>query len=111
MAGDLRRNGGMPSTVDTPPSAWARTSPPRRAKVVHRTEVFELIQYAAHTETVAARPLVAISPQINKCCITDMAPGRSLIEHMVERFDYQGAGGAPGSYRFSPAVEFTHSHI
>ena len=53
-------------------------------QVVHRTEVFELLQYAPQTETVAARPLVAIPPQINKYYITDIAPGRSLVEHMVQ---------------------------
>ena len=83
LAGDIRRNGGMPSTVDTRPFRVGDNIATTAGYVVHRTEVFELIQYAAQTETVAARPLVAIPPQINKYYITDLAPGRSLVEHMV----------------------------
>ena len=52
-------------------------------EVVHRAEVFELIQYAPAGTRVYARPLVAIPPQINKFYISDLAPGRSLIEHAV----------------------------
>jgi poly[(R)-3-hydroxyalkanoate] polymerase subunit PhaC len=84
LASDVRRNGGMPSTVDTRPFRVGENLAVTPGQVVHRTEVFELIQYAPQTETVAARPLVAIPPQINKYYITDIAPGRSLVEHMVQ---------------------------
>ena len=83
LAGDIRRNGGMPSTVDTRPFRLGDNIATTAGHVVHRTDVFELIQYEAQTETVAARPLVAIPPQINKYYITDLAPDRSLVEHMV----------------------------
>jgi polyhydroxyalkanoate synthase len=83
LAGDIRRNGGLPSTVDTRPFRVGDNIATTAGHVVHRTDVFELIQYEAQTETVAARPLVAIPPQINKYYITDLAPGRSLVEHMV----------------------------
>jgi polyhydroxyalkanoate synthase len=83
LAGDIRRNGGVPSTVDTRPFRVGDNIATTAGHVVHRTDVFELIQYEAQTETVAARPLVAIPPQINKYYITDLAPGRSLVEHMV----------------------------
>ena len=83
LAGDIRRNGGMPSTVDTRPFRLGDNIATTPGHVVHRTDVFELIQYEAQTETVAARPLVAIPPQINKYYITDLAPDRSLVEHMV----------------------------
>ncbi|MBV8162596.1 MAG: alpha/beta fold hydrolase [Acidimicrobiia bacterium] len=84
MAGDVRRNGGMPSTVDPRPFRVGGNIAATPGEVVHRTDVFELIQYQAQTETVAARPLVAIPPQINKFYIQDIAPGRSLIEYMVK---------------------------
>jgi poly[(R)-3-hydroxyalkanoate] polymerase subunit PhaC len=84
LAGDIRRNGGMPSTVDTRPFRVGENVAATPGQVVHRTEVFELLQYAPQTETVTARPLVAIPPQINKYYITDIAPGRSLVEHMVQ---------------------------
>ncbi|MBV8295808.1 MAG: alpha/beta fold hydrolase [Acidimicrobiia bacterium] len=83
MASDLRRNTGMPSTVDTRPFHVGGNIAVTPGQVVHRTDVFELIQYEPQTEAVAARPLVAIPPQINKYYIQDIAPGRSLIEYMV----------------------------
>ncbi len=51
--------------------------------VVLRTEVFELIQYEPTTPTVHAYPIVLVPPMINKFYITDLAPGRSMIEFFV----------------------------
>ncbi|WP_369256100.1 PHA/PHB synthase family protein [Geodermatophilus amargosae] len=51
--------------------------------VVLRTDVFELIQYRPTTETVRSVPLVMVPPTINKYYITDLAPGRSIVEHYV----------------------------
>ena len=51
--------------------------------VVARTEVFELIQYKPTTETVHQYPLLMIPPMINKYYITDLAPGRSMLEFFV----------------------------
>ncbi|NEK59715.1 alpha/beta fold hydrolase [Geodermatophilus sabuli] len=51
--------------------------------VVLRTPVFELIQYRPTTETVRSVPLVVVPPTINKYYITDLAPGRSIVEHYV----------------------------
>ena len=51
--------------------------------VVLRTPVFELIQYRPTTETVHAVPLVVVPPTINKYYVTDLAPGRSIVEHYV----------------------------
>jgi polyhydroxyalkanoate synthase len=50
---------------------------------VHRGDVFELIQYSPSTDRTYTRPLVTIPPQINKFYITDLAPGRSIIEYAV----------------------------
>ena len=80
---DVRHNGGMPSMVDTRPFEVGGNLAVTPGQVVHRTDVFELIQYSPSTETVHERPLVMIPPQINKYYITDLAPGRSLIEHAV----------------------------
>jgi polyhydroxyalkanoate synthase len=80
---DMRHNGGMPSMVDTRPFEVGGNLAVTPGQVVHRSEVFELIQYAPSTEQSYERPLVAIPPQINKYYITDLAPGRSLIEHTV----------------------------
>jgi polyhydroxyalkanoate synthase len=52
--------------------------------VVLRTEVFELIQYRPQTTKVRRLPLVVSPPTINKFYITDLAPGRSMMEHFVQ---------------------------
>jgi len=51
--------------------------------VVHTTEQFELIQYHPVTETVYRYPLLIVPPMINKYYITDLAPGRSMVEFLV----------------------------
>jgi polyhydroxyalkanoate synthase len=83
MAHDLRHNGGMPSMVDIRPFAVGGNVAVTPGEVVHRSDVFELIQYAPTTNEIYERPLVVIPPQINKYYITDLAPGRSLVEYSV----------------------------
>jgi class II poly(R)-hydroxyalkanoic acid synthase len=53
--------------------------------VVYRSEMFELIQYAAATERVSRYPLLIVPPMINKFYITDLAPGRSMTEYLVSQ--------------------------
>ena len=52
--------------------------------VVLRTDVLELIQYSPQTPTVRTRPLLIVPPVINKYYIADLAPGRSLVEYLVQ---------------------------
>ena len=80
---DLRYNGGMPTQVDTRPFKVGGNLAVTPGQVVHRGEVYELIQYSPSTERTYRRPLVTIPPQINKFYITDLAPGRSIIEYTV----------------------------
>jgi polyhydroxyalkanoate synthase subunit PhaC len=51
--------------------------------VVYSCEQFELIQYQPVTETVFRYPLLIVPPMINKYYITDLAPGRSMVEFLV----------------------------
>lgn len=51
--------------------------------VVLRTDVFELIQYTPQTPQVREVPLLIVPPTINKYYVIDLAPQRSLIEHLV----------------------------
>jgi polyhydroxyalkanoate synthase len=83
FAQDMRHNRGMPSTVDPRPFSVGGNLGVTPGQVVHRSDVFELIQYSPSTTTTYGRPLVAIPPQINKFYITDLAPERSLVEHTV----------------------------
>ncbi len=82
---DVRHNGGMPSQVDTRPFRVGETIAATRGEVIHRSPLFELIQYEPTTRRVAARPTVVFPPQINRYYFLDMAPGRSFVEHAVSR--------------------------
>jgi polyhydroxyalkanoate synthase subunit PhaC len=53
--------------------------------VVRRAEICELIQYEPATPRVHEFPLVIVPPMINKFYVTDMAPGRSMIEYLVSQ--------------------------
>jgi polyhydroxyalkanoate synthase len=83
FAHDVRRNGGMPSQVDTRPFRVGETIATTPGAVIHRSPMFELIQYTPTTRRVGARPTVVIPPQINRYYFLDMAPGRSFVEYAV----------------------------
>ncbi len=53
--------------------------------VVRRAEICELIQYEPTTPRVHEFPLVIVPPMINKFYVTDLAPGRSMIEYLVSQ--------------------------
>jgi polyhydroxyalkanoate synthase len=53
--------------------------------VVRRAEICELIQYDPATPRVHEFPLVIVPPMINKFYVTDLAPGRSMIEYLVSQ--------------------------
>jgi polyhydroxyalkanoate synthase subunit PhaC len=82
---DLRHNGGMPSQVNTEPFRVGETIAVTPGAVVHRNDLFELIQYAPQTAEVCSLPLVIIPPQINRYYFLDLAPGRSFAEHCVQQ--------------------------
>jgi poly(3-hydroxyalkanoate) synthetase len=74
--------------------------------VVHRSEVFELIQYAPTTDAVRQIPIMIIPPTINKYYAWDLSPGRSIIEW----FTTQGMQVFTLSWR-NPTAEQAHFNL
>ena len=54
-------------------------------KVVRRTPMYELIQYAPMTDAVLATPLIVFPPWINRFYILDLTPEKSFIRWAVEQ--------------------------
>jgi polyhydroxyalkanoate synthase len=80
---DAVNNGGRPHQVDSSSFELGRNLAATPGKVVYRSDLMELIQYEAQTDTVFETPLLASPPWINKYYIMDLAPGRSFIEWAV----------------------------
>jgi polyhydroxyalkanoate synthase subunit PhaC len=82
---DITTNGGMPSQVDSSSFEVGENLAATPGSVIHREEIFELIEYRPTTARVGSRPLLMIPPQVNKYYFLDLAPGRSLVEYLVGR--------------------------
>jgi polyhydroxyalkanoate synthase len=82
---DLAENEGMPRQVDDSQFEVGRNLATTPSKVVHRTEMFELIQYQPATDMVYETPVLLIPPQIGRFYFTDLATGRSFAEYTVSQ--------------------------
>jgi polyhydroxyalkanoate synthase len=82
---DLSTPPRLPASVDMSRFTVGKDLAATPGAVVLRTEVFELLQYQPRTEEVRSAPLLVVPPMINKYYITDLAPGRSMIEFYVGR--------------------------
>ena len=85
FAGDMASAPRVPSMVPAGAFEVGKTLAVTPGAVVHRTEQFELLQYQPVTSAVYAYPLLIVPPMINKYYITDLAPGRSMVEYLVGR--------------------------
>jgi polyhydroxyalkanoate synthase len=83
MVRDLAR-GGMPQMVDREPFPVGEKLACSPGAVVYRDEIFELLQYTPTTPAVRSRPLLMVPPQLNRYYILDLAPGRSVVEYLVQ---------------------------
>jgi polyhydroxyalkanoate synthase subunit PhaC len=81
---DLSRRARVPSMVDTSTFEVGRNVGATPGAVVFRTPVFELIQYAPQTSDVREIPMLMVPPTINKFYMLDLAPGRSMVEHLLQ---------------------------
>ena len=83
FAADMRRAPRLPASVDTSKFELGENLALSPGSVVLRTEVFELIHYRPSTAQVHEIPLLFVPPTINRFYILDIAPGRSVVEHLV----------------------------
>jgi polyhydroxyalkanoate synthase len=96
----------LPAMVDTSRFEVGGNLALSDGSVVLRTEVFELIQYKPTTETVHEIPLLIVPPTINKYYVLDLAPGRSIVEHLVAQgqqvfvISWRNPGQAEGHFDF-----------
>ena len=79
--GDLSR--GQLTHVADDAFALGRNLATTPGKVIHRTPLYELIQYAPTTDAVLATPLVIFPPWINRFYILDLTPEKSFIRWAV----------------------------
>ena len=87
FAADMERGGGQLAISQTDTSKFevgvnVATTP---GKVVFRTELFELLQFAPATGQVHERPLLIFPPWINKFYILDLRPENSMIKWLTEQ--------------------------
>jgi polyhydroxyalkanoate synthase subunit PhaC len=85
LARDMVRNHGLPSMVDRRPFKLGDNLAISPGAVIHRSEVFELIQYTPPPGTVYARPLLVVPPQVNRYYALDLSPGRSMYEYLLKQ--------------------------
>jgi len=80
---DLRSQPRIPAMVDPTVYRVGENLAVSPGAVVLRTGYFELIQYRPTTPAVREVPVLLAPPTINKYYVVDLAPGRSLVEHLV----------------------------
>ncbi len=81
---DARHNNMLPSQVDASGFKLGVNMATSPGEVVHRSELFELIQYTPATARVRKRPLIMAPPQVNKFYAVDLSPEKSLVKFNVE---------------------------
>src|SRR3954451_9316214 len=80
---DMRRPPRIPSMVDETEFQVGENIATTPGAVVLRTPMFELLQYEPQTTKVREVPVLFVPPMINKYYVVDLAPRRSMVEHLV----------------------------
>jgi polyhydroxyalkanoate synthase len=101
----------LPAMVDTSRFQVGENLATTEGAVVLRTDVFELLQYKPTTPEVLEVPLLVVPPTINKYYVLDLAPGRSVVEHLIAQgqqvfmVSWRNPGAAEGHYDFDTYAE------
>ncbi|ANS24867.1 poly(3-hydroxyalkanoate) synthetase [Rhodococcus opacus] len=82
---DMLSKPRVPAMVEPDAFAVGEDVAATKGAVVLQTRTFELIHYTPQAEQVHATPLLIVPPVINKYYILDIAPGRSLIEYLLQQ--------------------------
>ncbi|ARJ70593.1 class I poly(R)-hydroxyalkanoic acid synthase [Paracoccus contaminans] len=84
---DIERGGGdlVVSLADPDAFQVGENIGATPGEVVHRTDLFELIQFAPATDQVHRTPVVVFPPWINKYYIMDLRPQNSLLRWIVDQ--------------------------
>jgi polyhydroxyalkanoate synthase subunit PhaC len=85
LISDMSSSPRVPSMVEHDAFELGKDLAVTPGAVVARTDVYELIQYKPSTPTVYRIPLLMTPPMINKYYITDLSPGRSMLEFFVSQ--------------------------
>jgi len=84
---DMARSGDLLNISQTDVDAFevGRNVATAPGKVIFQNDIIQLIQYAASTDRVYARPLLIVPPWINKFYILDLGPEKSFIRFAVSK--------------------------
>ncbi|MHB8690826.1 MAG: PHA/PHB synthase family protein [Solirubrobacteraceae bacterium] len=77
--------GRLPAMVDTSKFDVGGNVALTPGSIVLHTDVFELIHYKPQVKQVRETPLLIVPPTINKYYVLDLAPGRSLVEYLLQQ--------------------------
>jgi polyhydroxyalkanoate synthase len=83
MLADLGK--GQVTHTDSSAFELGRNIATTPGKVVHRTALYELIQYEPATEKVLKTPLVIFPPWINRFYVLDLKPEKSFVKWAVDQ--------------------------
>jgi polyhydroxyalkanoate synthase len=82
---DVKGGSGLPTQSGLGAFEVGRNIAVTPGKVIARSPLAEVIQYAPATDRVHAVPVLIIPPWINKYYILDLSPNNSYIRYMVEQ--------------------------
>ena len=84
LAHDMRTPPRLPARSEPSEFELGRDLAATPGTVVLRTPAMEVIQYGPRTPRVRTEPIVIVPSLVNKYYLTDLSPGRSLVEYLLD---------------------------